>query len=171
MENPVSVQGNGTGSPALVDIGGKLAVSLITRNGQLESWWASDGRPLPAFPINLGEEFHAGVKTDGKNLYVLSDGARVYKVSYSGTIDYKVIPKSSATEGVLSLLQEDDDIKIFALVDGSKVFAFDSDLNLLPKYPISASSIPVFMDVNKDKADELLVVSEDAGINAWRLND
>lgn len=171
MENPVSVQGNGTGSPALVDIGGKLAVSLITRNGQLESWWASDGRPLPAFPINLGEEFHAGIKTDGKNLYVLSDGARVYKVSYSGTIDYKVIPKSSATEGVLSLLQEDDDIKIFALVDGSKVFAFDSDLNLLPKYPISASSIPVFMDVNKDKADELLVVSEDAGINAWRLNE
>ena len=166
IDNPIKVEGTGFGSPALVEIGGKLAVSFITQEGIVQSWWA-DGKALPAFPLTVDGIFYGDVKSDAKNLYAVSEDARIYRISYSGKIDWKKIPDATVQGGEISTSMEKDEFALYATVNGNVIYAFDSDLNLISGYPLKGYGSPLFLDVNKDGNTECLTISRDGEINAF----
>ena len=166
VDNPIKVEGTGFGRPSLVEIGGKLAVSFITQDGTVQSWWA-DGNTLPAFPLSIEGIFYGDVKTDAKNLYAVSEDARVYRISYSGKIDWKKIPDATVQGGTLSTGMEKDEFTLYATVNANTIYAFDSDLNLVPGYPIKGYGTPLFLDIDKDATAECLTISKDGEINAF----
>ncbi|MBO4319684.1 MAG: hypothetical protein J5857_04370 [Treponema sp.] len=167
-ENPIIADGLGYGSPELVKIGGKPAVSFITQDGQIKSWW-TDGTPLPASPVLLEGNFYCGVKTDGKNLYAISEDARIFKVSYSGKVEWKMIPGAEAKDAYISSIVDEDGFTLYVTVNGNKIYAFNSELNLEPGYPVSGYGKPVILDIDGDKETECLTADKEKRINAFCL--
>ena len=161
-ENPLSVPGIAFGSPSLIEEkDSSLKSAFITQSGALYLW--RDGEIAEGFPIRLEGNFRANVAADSQYIYALSSSARLYRISADGSVLDIQIPKRSAEEG--GVFTVDD--KVFVSVDGNIIYGFDSNLELISKFPLPGFGKPVFADVNGDKKKECIVLSLDKKIYAW----
>ncbi|AEE17972.1 hypothetical protein [Treponema brennaborense] len=166
---PLKVNGIAFGSPALADIGGAQYTAFVTQAGTFYLW--KNGIPADGFPIKLDGVFYTNVQAGGPYFYALSADATVHRVDTGGGVLSVTVPNYKAKSGTLTVTDCNDDgtAEVFVSPDGSVVYGFTADLELLPSFPRPGWGRPVFTDTTGDKKREMIVLTADKKLTAWKI--
>ena len=155
------------GSPALVAGKKGLFTVFVTQAGTLLIWDGSGLEPVVA--KDLGGTFEGNLVSDGKYVYCISTDATLHRIDLNGEDLCVRIPNATAKNAYISVRQKSGKPCVFVNADSNVIYAFDSNLELLAGFPVAGSGNPVIADVNGDKSPEVLSMSLDRKINAYRM--
>ena len=168
-QSPLEVDGIAFGSPALLLEGKSIYTGFINQAGLFYLW--KDSVLLDSFPIQLDGVFHTNVVSDNFYFYALDSNANIYRISIDGDVLSVKIPRYTAKDGLITIFDynKDKNDEIFVTIDGNLIYGFNSNLELLPSFPHVGYGKPVFIDLNGDKTTEIISITTDNKITAWKL--
>lgn len=169
MEIPVDEIG--FGSPCIFENNNQTFVAFVSQAGELYVW-DSNGVLANALPLNLEDIFYQNVKYVNDSLIAVSENGTIYKVMLDGSVTKIKLPSLSAKSGYITVCDYNSDKKdeIFICGDSNAIYGFTSDLEFLNAFPVTGYGIPFFMDLNGDKKTDILSLSIDNKLNAWKIN-
>lgn len=167
-ESPLFVDGIAFGSPALVSSGKKTYAAFVTQSG-IFSVWDSAGDVV--MQKQLDGVFNCQAVAGDSCFYVLSSDAVLYRIDLRGNVLSVRIPRSTAKNAFVSVRDSGGKgkLNVFVNADSNVMYGFSGELELLSGFPISGSGRPVFADVNGDKTLEMLAMTMDRKIVAWKM--
>ena len=166
-QGPLELEGIAYGSPCLFSAGGKDYVAMITQAGELYVY-DFDGKLLAPFPLYLDGVFYLNVKMADGYLFALSADGMLYRVGLDGNTLMLKLPYFTAKSGLLSVYDYDEKggQEIFITGEGNSLYGFNSQLELLPEFPVPGYGNPVFEDLNGDNLKDCLVITFDNKLSA-----
>ncbi len=166
-QGPLELDGIAYGSPCIFTAGGKQYVSMITQAGQLYVY-DFNGELLSPFPVGLNGVFYLNVVMADGYLFALSEEGDLYRVGLDGKAMRVKIPYFTAKSGHLTVFDYDEKAgqEIFVSGEGNALYGFNSGLELLPGFPVSAYGNPLFIDLNGDNKNDCLAITFDNKIVA-----
>ena len=166
-EGPLELDGIAYGSPCIFTAGGKQYVSMITQAGQLYVY-DFDGQLLAPFPVGLNGVFYLNVVMADGYLFALSEEGDLYRVGLDGKAMRVKIPYFTAKSGHITVYDYDEKAgqEIFVSGEGNSLYGFNSQMELLPNFPVSAYGNPLFIDLNGDNKNDCLAITFDNKIIA-----
>ena len=166
-QGPLELDGIAYGSPCIFTAGGKQYLSMITQAGQLYVY-DFNGELLSPFPVGLNGVFYLNVVMADGYLFALSEEGDLYRVGLDGKAMRVKIPYFTAKSGHLTVYDYDDKAgqEIFVSGEGNALYGFNSGLELLPGFPVSAYGNPLFIDLNGDNKNDCLAITFDNKIVA-----
>ncbi len=170
--SPLLVDGIGFGSPSVMVFEKKTYTAFITQAGFLTIWEGLSESQMqnPVIQKQLDGTFEGKIVSSGTYFYALSTDATLHRISVSGDVLSVKIPHASAKNAHICVLPIGKNKKgVFVNADSNVIYAFNEDLELLPRFPLSGSGIPVLLDVDGDKIDELISITLDKKIVAWKM--
>lgn len=169
-QGPLELEGIAYGSPCLFTAGGKEYVAMITQAGELYVY-DFDGSLLAPFPIYLDGVFYLNVKMADGYLFALSADGMLYRVGLDGKTLMLKLPYFTAKSGLLSVYDYDEKggQEIFITGEGNSLYGFNSQLELLPEFPVPGFGNPVFEDLNGDNKKDCLVITFDNKLSAMEV--
>lgn len=161
----------GFGSPCIFENNNQTFVAFVSQAGELYVW-DSNGVLANALPLNLEDIFYQNVKYVNDSLIAVSENGTIYKVMLDGSVTKIKLPSLSVKSGYITVCDYNSDKKdeIFICGDSNAIYGFTSDLEFLNAFPVTGYGIPFFMDLNGDKKTDILSLSIDNKLNAWKIN-
>lgn len=169
-EGPLELDGIAYGSPCILTNGSKQYIAMITQAGSLYVY-DSEGKLLPQFPLELQGLFYLNVKAADGYLFALSAEGQLWRISLDAKVLEIKIPYLSAKTGMLSIFNYDDKgpEEIFVSGEGNSIYGFNSELELLPAFPVPGFGNPVFLDLNGDNKKDCLAITLDNKLSAQNV--
>ena len=105
-------------------------------------------------------------------LFALSSTGSLTRISLDGSTLEVEIPYFKAKTGAVTAADYNNDSKkeIFVSGDGNTVYGFTSFMEMIEDLPVSGYNEPVFLDITGDKKNNMLILSIDNYLNAYKLN-
>jgi len=169
-DGPLELDGIAYGSPCVFKVNGKSFIAMITQAGSLYLF-DSDFSLLPDFPIELDGVFYINVKASDNYIFAISSEGSLYRVDLQGNCLQVKIPYFSANKGLLTIQNYDDsgNSEIFISGEGNSLYGFNTELELLPAFPLAGYGIPIFKDLNGDNKKDCLILTLDNTISATNV--
>ena len=168
-ENPLRVESIGFGSPAILEKSRSVYIAFIGQAGDLYIW--KDFSLLEGFPKQIEAVFRENLIAFADAFFAIDESGIVYKIGLDGRLLAQRDIGFTAKNANLSVHQyRDKKNALFINPDASLLFAFDENLEELSFSPLSGMYVPVFVDLNGDKKNDMLVLSADNKINAWMVD-
>lgn len=166
-EGPLELDGIAYGSPCIFGIDGRQFIAMITQAGMLYLF-DSDLQPVQNFPVELDGVFYLNVTASDNYIYALSSEGELYRVDMNGNYINIRIPYFSAKSGNITIENFDDTgaSEIFISGEGNSLYGFNSELELLPSFPIPGYGKPAFVDLNGDNKKDCIIITLDNTISA-----
>ena len=166
-EGPLELDGIAYGSPCVFGIDGRQFIAMITQAGMLYLF-DSDLNLVQNFPLELDGVFYLNVKASDNYIYALSSEGELYRVDMYGNYIKVRIPYFSAKTGYISIENFDDTgaSEIFVSGEGNSLYGFNSELELLPSFPVPGYGKPAFVDLNGDNKKDCIVITLDNTVSA-----
>ena len=167
-KNPLSVDGIGFGSPAMIRSGKRVFTAFVTQAGLLTIWEGAN--PDPDLQKTIDGNFVGNLVSSDEYFYALSTDAVLHRIGLNGEELCVQIPHATAKNAHLCVLDLGKNEKgVFVNADSNVIYAFNEKLELLPGFPLAGSGIPVLVDVNGDKTPEIVSITMDKKIVAWKI--
>lgn len=168
-DQPVLLNEIGYGSPCVLEKDkNNYFLGFVTQSGKLHIW----RNGIEEYePVELEGIFFTNLVQNGKYFFALNSTGAIFRIDPE-TLEVMCVQLDNVTtkEGIISACKTDaEKINIFISIDGNKIYGFNSGLELLPGFPIAATGIPVFADVNGDKYSDCFALTIDNKLNAWNL--
>jgi hypothetical protein len=111
------------------------------------------------------------VKAADGYLFALSAEGQLWRISLDAKVLEIKIPYLSAKTGMLSIFNYDDKgpEEIFVSGEGNSIYGFNSELELLPAFPVPGFGNPVFLDLNGDNKKDCLAITLDNKLSAQNV--
>ncbi len=166
-DGPLELDGIAYGSPCILTNGSKQLIAMITQAGMLYVY-DLNGNLLPKFPIALNGVFYLNVKAAAGNIYALSAEGELWRITLNGDTLRIKIPYFNAKTGHITVFNYDDkgDEEIFVSGEGNSIYGFNSNLELLPEFPVTGFGNPLFIDLNGDNKKDCLAITFDNTLSA-----
>jgi hypothetical protein len=155
----------------------ELYIAFLTQAGQL-NLWDSAGNAAKGFPQSFAGPFYSNpvlcASSSGQKnaLALLNEGGMVTLVAEDGRIlKQKTIPNAGDKKSALSVYDIDGDRidELFIYGANNFVIGLDSNLELLPGFPVKGGRKPAFVDINLDGRKEMVVAGFDNQLYAYEL--
>ncbi|PKL09720.1 MAG: hypothetical protein CVV51_02250, partial [Spirochaetae bacterium HGW-Spirochaetae-7] len=176
---PVQLSGIASASPAfaLADATGSALVLAITEAGELSAF-GGDAAAAAGFPVDLDGTFDGAPEWAplSRSIFVASTEGMLWKVGLDGARlgQTPVAPTRAgraAARGI-SVVATDADgdgrEEVYVAGGGDALYAFYSDLSVLPGYPVSGSGLPAFIDIDGDGSLDIVTRGADDTVRAYR---
>ena len=169
-DGPLELDGIAYGSPYIFTAGGKQYAAMITQAGQLYVY-DFNGELLDPFPVGLNGVFYLNVVMADGYLFALSEEGELYRVGLDGKSMRVKLPYFTAKTGRMTVFDYDGKSgeEIFVSGEGNSLYGFNSQLELLPQFPVSGYGNPLFVDLDGDNKRDCLVITFDNKIAATNV--
>lgn len=168
---PFIPDGIGFGSPCLFKKAHNLYIAFITQDGLL---YILDDQlqTVTNFPMGLDGLFYVTLTYADGYLFALSSTGSLTRISLDGSTLEVEIPYFKAKTGAVTAVDYNNDSKqeIFVSGEGNTVYGFTSFMEMIEDLPVSGYNEPVFLDITGDKKNNMLILSIDNYLNAYKLN-
>ncbi|MCR5123641.1 MAG: hypothetical protein K6B43_00400 [Treponema sp.] len=175
-ENPLNLYEIGFGSPVSLSADKKIYTAFVSQAGTLFIWEDFSGEPVVQKDISGGAElaygtFEGRICASSKYFYALSSNAVLFRIGVDGEVLSVKIPNATAKDAFISVKKTEKfgEERVFVNADSNIIYGFNEKLELLPGFPLVGSGNPFFADVDGDKKNEILSISLDKKITAWKL--
>jgi len=166
--NPINVDSIGFGSPVLIKNGKNINNAFITQSGHFS---IKDENGNSIVEKDVEGVFEGQIVASEKYIYALSTEAVLYRFDLNGEMLTVKIPNSTGKKSYLSVktIGKSSKPNIYVNADSNIIYGFNENLELLSGFPLAGSGNPVFADINGDKLHELISMSIDKKLLAWKL--
>ena len=154
----------------------KIYTAFVSQAGTLFIWENFSGDPVVQKDISGGAElaygtFEGRICASSKYFYALSSNAVLFRIGVDGEVLSVKIPNATAKDAFISVKKTEKfgEERVFVNADSNIIYGFNEKLELLSGFPLVGSGNPFFADVDGDKKNEILSISLDKKITAWKL--
>lgn len=166
-DSPLSVDGIGFGAPAVAEEGGRTYTAFVTQAGELTIW--EDGGSDPAVRRQLEGTFTGCLAAGDGCFYALSTDAVLHRITVGGEELCVRVPHATARSAHIRVVNVGGREGVLVNADSNVIYAFGPDLELLAGFPLTGSGTPALIDVNGDGSEELVAVTLDGKLVAWKM--